>query len=147
MGRLVRIAGTRLTESDWLFPMPEQVLQSDVSGLGVPASRLETVKSLARFFVEHGDDCMELADVKARLLAIKGIGKWTAGYILMRTCGSHDHWPEGDLILRKALSRKKTMITATGLEQAFSQWSPYRAYATIHIWRGYVSSKSSNANS
>ena len=144
MGRLVRIAGTRLTETEWLFPTPEQVLKSGLSALGVPASRLETVKSLASFFAEHGDECLALADVKARLLAIKGIGKWTAGYILMRTGDSHDHWPEGDLILRKALSRKKTMITAAGLEQAFGQWSPYRAYATIHIWRGYGSSKKSN---
>jgi len=144
MGRLVRIAGTRLTETDWLFPTPEQALQSDLSGLGVPASRLATVKSLARFFVEHGDECMALADVKARLLAIKGVGKWTAGYILMRTSNGHDHWPEGDLILRKALSQKKTMITAAGLEQTFTQWSPYRGYAAIHIWRGYVSSKKSN---
>jgi len=146
MGRLVYRAGTRLSETDWLFPAPEQVLQSDLSGLGVPASRLETVKSLAGFFAEHGDQCVARADVKTRLLAIKGIGKWTAGYILMRTCDSHDHWPEGDLVLRKALSRKKTMITAAGLEQAFSQWSPYRSFATIHLWRGYVSSKNSNAN-
>jgi DNA-3-methyladenine glycosylase II len=147
MGRLVRLAGTCLSETDWLFPAPQQVLQSDLGGLGAPTSRLETVKSLAGFFAEQGDDCLALADVKARLLAIKGIGKWTAGYILMRTGDTHDHWPEGDLVLRKALSRKKTMITAAGLEQAFSQWIPYRSFATIHLWRGYVSSKNSNANS
>jgi DNA-3-methyladenine glycosylase II len=147
MGRLVRLAGTRLSETDWLFPTPESVLKSRLSGLGVPGSRLETMKSLATFFAEHGDDCLALADVKARLLAIKGIGKWTAGYILMRTGDSHDHWPEGDLVLRKALSRRETMITAVKLEQAFSQWSPYRSFATIHLWRGYVSSKNSNANS
>ena len=144
MGRLVRMSGTRLTETDWLFPTPEQVLQSDLSRLGIPASRAETVKSLARFFAEHGDECLALSDVTARLLAIKGIGKWTAGYILMRTGDGHDHWPEGDLILRKLLSRKRTMITPAGLEQAFSQWSPYRSFATIHIWRSYVSSKKSN---
>jgi 3-methyladenine DNA glycosylase/8-oxoguanine DNA glycosylase len=64
----------------------------------------------------------------------------------MRSGDGHDHWPEGDLVLRKALSRKnkKTMITVAGLEQAFSQWSPYRSFATIHLWRGYVSSKKSN---
>jgi DNA-3-methyladenine glycosylase II len=147
MGRLVQIAGTRLSETDWLFPTPEQILNSGLRGLGIPGSRLETVKSLAGFFAEHGDDCLALADVKARLLAIKGIGKWTAGYILMRAGDGHDHWPEGDLVLRKALSRKKTMITAAGLEQAFRQWSPYRSFATIHLWRGYVSSKNSNATS
>ena len=145
MGRLVRMAGTRLTETGWLFPAPQQILQSDLSGLGVPASRLDTVKSLAAFFAEHGEECLALADARSRLLAIKGIGKWTAGYILMRTGDGHDHWPEGDLILRKALSGTQTMITPAGLEQVFSQWIPYRSFATIHIWRSYVSSKKSNS--
>jgi len=138
MGRLVRAAGTRLNELSWLFPSAEQIAQSDLGGLGVPGSRMETVKTLARFFAENGDDCLAQADIKDRLLALKGIGKWTAGYILMRTAASHDHWPEGDLILRKALSKDKTMIAHSALEQAFSRWSPYRSYATIHIWKGYA---------
>src|SRR5207237_5480120 len=69
MGRLVRLAGTRLSEIDWLFPTPQQVLKSGLNGMGIPGSRLETVKSLASFFAEHGDQCIALADVKARLLA------------------------------------------------------------------------------
>lgn len=138
MGRLVRAAGTHLNESSWLFPTAEQIAQSDISGLGVPGSRMETVKLLARFFAENGDDCLAQENIKDRLLALKGIGNWTAGYILMRTAVSHDHWPEGDLILRKALSKDKTMIAHAALEQAFSRWSPYRGYATIHIWKGYA---------
>jgi DNA-3-methyladenine glycosylase II len=138
MGRLVRAAGTQLSETAWLFPTPQQVLQARLNGLGVPASRLETVKSLAAFFADNGDDCLTQENIKDRLLTLKGIGKWTAGYILMRTGHDHDHWPEGDLILRKALSKKKEMIAHADLEEAFSQWSPYRSYATIHIWRGFV---------
>ena len=138
MGRLVHAAGTRLSESSWLFPSAEQIAQANLSGLGVPGSRMETVKSLARFFAEHGEQCLEHPEIKDRLLALKGIGKWTAGYILMRTGAGHDHWPEGDLILRKALSKDKTMIAHASLEQAFSRWSPYRSYATIHIWKGYA---------
>ena len=99
---------------------------------------METVKSLAAFFAEHGDQCLAQPEIKDRLLALKGIGKWTAGYILMRTAASHDHWPEGDLILRKALSNDKSMIALAALEQGFSRWSPYRSYATIHIWKGYA---------
>jgi 3-methyladenine DNA glycosylase/8-oxoguanine DNA glycosylase len=138
MGRLVRAAGTRLNESAWLFPTAEQIAQSNLGNLGVPRSRMETVKTLAAFFAEHGEDCLAQEDIKDRLLALKGIGKWTAGYILMRTADGHDHWPEGDLILRKALSQDKTMIAHAALEQAFSRWSPYRSYATIHIWKGYA---------
>jgi DNA-3-methyladenine glycosylase II len=138
MGRLVRAAGTRFNESSWLFPTAKQIAQADLSGLGVPGNRMETVKTLAAFFAEHGEQCLEHADIKDRLLALKGIGKWTAGYILMRTSANHDHWPEGDLILRKALSKDKKMIAHGALEQAFSRWSPYRSYATIHIWKGYA---------
>jgi DNA-3-methyladenine glycosylase II len=138
MGRLVRAAGTRLNDSQWLFPTAEQIAQANLSKLGVPGSRMETVKTLAAFFAEHAEQCLEDADIKDRLLALKGIGKWTAGYILMRTSASHDHWPEGDLILRKALSKDKTMIAHGALEQAFNRWSPYRSYATIHIWKGYA---------
>lgn len=138
MGRLVRAAGTRLSETQWLFPSAEQIAQADLSGLGVPGSRMETVKTLAAFFEEHGEQCLEHADIRDRLLALKGIGKWTAGYILMRTSASHDHWPEGDLILRKALSKDKAMIGHGALEQAFNRLSPYRSYATIHIWKGYA---------
>jgi 3-methyladenine DNA glycosylase/8-oxoguanine DNA glycosylase len=138
MGRLARAAGTRLDESSWLFPTAEQIAESNLAGLGVPGSRMETVKTLAAFFAEHGEDCLVQEDIKDRLLALKGIGRWTAGYILMRTAASYDHWPEGDLILRKALSNGKTMIAHAALEQAFTRWSPYRSYATIHIWKGYA---------
>jgi DNA-3-methyladenine glycosylase II len=138
MGRLVRAAGTRLNESSWLFPTAEQIAHSNLGALGVPGSRMETVKTLAAFFAEHGEQCLSHANIKDRLLSLKGIGKWTAGYILMRTAVSHDHWPEGDLILRKVLSNGKAMIAHAALEQAFSRWSPYRSYATIHIWKGYA---------
>jgi DNA-3-methyladenine glycosylase II len=138
MGRLVRAAGTRLNESSWLFPTAEQIAQSNLGGLGVPGSRMEAVKTLAGFFAEHGEDCLAQEDIKTRLLVLKGIGKWTAGYILMRTAANHDHWPEGDLILRKALSNGDAMLAHAALEQTFSRWSPYRSYATIHIWKGYA---------
>jgi 3-methyladenine DNA glycosylase/8-oxoguanine DNA glycosylase len=138
MGRLVRAAGIQLNESSWLFPTAAQIAQSNLAGLGVPGSRMETVKTLAAFFAEHGEQCLAHPEIKDRLLALKGIGKWTAGYILMRTSASQDHWPEGDLILRKALSNGKAMIAHSALEQAFSCWSPYRSYATIHIWKGYA---------
>ncbi|MGC2744636.1 MAG: AlkA N-terminal domain-containing protein [Candidatus Angelobacter sp.] len=138
MGRLVRAAGTRLDESSWLFPTAEQIVRSNLGALGVPGSRMETVKTLAAFFAEHGDECLAQENIKGRLLALKGIGKWTAGYILMRTAANHDYWPEGDLVLRKALSNGGTMIAHAALEQVFSRWSPYRSYATIHIWKGYA---------
>src|SRR5690242_16698906 len=140
MGRLVRLAGTRANEIDWLFPTPERVLAADLAGLRIPGKRMQTLKSLAVLFAEHGDECLQRDSAVERLLAISGIGRWTAGYILMRTAHNHDHWPEGDLVLRKAMSKKKELADPARLTQRFSRWSPYRSFATIHIWRGYVSS-------
>lgn len=146
MGRLIQIAGTKLDEASWLFPSPAEVVKADLSGLGMPRKRLETVKSLAVFFAEQGDHCLAHPNAADQLLAIAGIGRWTAGYILMRAGAGHDHWPEGDLVLRKALSVEKKLIAPGGLMKAFSRWSPYRSYATIHIWRGYVSDANSTAS-
>jgi len=145
VGRLVRLAGTRVNEIDWLFPSPEQVLAADLAGLGIPQKRLQTLRSLAALFAEQGEECLRRDDAMDRLLAISGIGRWTAGYILMRTAENHDYWPEGDLVLRKALSKRKELVNPAKLARAFSRWSPYRSYATIHIWRGYVSSTNSAA--
>jgi 3-methyladenine DNA glycosylase/8-oxoguanine DNA glycosylase len=138
MGRLVRLAGTRVGETDWRFPSPQQVFAADLTRLGIPRKRRETLRSLAALFVEQGAECLRRPDATERLLAISGIGRWTAGYILMRTSDSHDHWPEGDLILRKALGRNKELAAPAKLVQAFNRWSPYRSYAAIHIWRGYA---------
>src|SRR5579884_1166836 len=146
MGRVVRMAGTQIDETAWLFPTPEQVLRADLSRLGVPQKRLETVKALAAFFAENGDDCLARPEIEKELLCLDGIGKWTVGYILMRSGSGHDHWPEGDLVLRKAMSESKILISPKQLIQKFAQWSPYRSYATIHIWKGYTASQARTAS-
>ena len=142
MGRLVRSAGTRFDDEAWLFPTPEQVLQADLRGMRIPGSRLQTLRELAALFAEHGDHCVARPDIKDRLLAVKGVGRWTAGYILMRTTSGKDHWPEGDLVLRKALSKMPVLMASNQLEQAFQAWSPYRGYATIHLWGASGAAKS-----
>lgn len=140
MGRLAGAAGTRVSESGWLFPSPAEVLAGGLGKLGIPGKRRETLQAVAELFAEQGDHFLGRADAMERLLGISGIGRWTAGYILMRTSATHDHWPEGDLVLRKALGGAGTLMAPARLAEAFSRWSPYRGYATIHIWRGYVSS-------
>jgi AraC family transcriptional regulator of adaptative response / DNA-3-methyladenine glycosylase II len=138
MGRLVRAAGARVSESEWLFPLPEQVLAADLSSLGIPGSRRETLKAISVFMADRGEERLGRPDAMEHLLALRGIGRWTAGYILMRTSQSHDHWPEGDLVLRKALGSGKELISPQRLIEAFRRWSPYRGYATLHLWRGYA---------
>jgi AraC family transcriptional regulator, regulatory protein of adaptative response / DNA-3-methyladenine glycosylase II len=65
-----------------------------------------------------------------QLVALPGIGAWTAHYIAMRALRWTDAFPKEDIALRNALGR----VSATRAEQLSQPWRPWRSYATIHLW-------------
>ena len=69
----------------------------------------------------------------AALLAIEGIGPWTAQMIAMRALGWSDAFPAGDLGIRKALK-----ASARDAEVRARAWRPFRAYAAIHLWQSQI---------
>jgi AraC family transcriptional regulator of adaptative response / DNA-3-methyladenine glycosylase II len=66
-----------------------------------------------------------------RLVALPGIGPWTAQYIAMRALRWTDAWPKEDIVLRKRLGK----VTAAVAELRSQPWRPWRSYATLHLWR------------
>jgi DNA-3-methyladenine glycosylase II/AraC family transcriptional regulator of adaptative response / DNA-3-methyladenine glycosylase II len=69
-----------------------------------------------------------------RLLALPGVGPWTADYLALRVLADRDAFPSGDLVLRRALG-----VTAPrDAEAAGRAWRPWRAYATVHLWTNRV---------
>lgn len=115
-----------------LFPPVEVVAEADLDGLGMPRRRAATVGLLATALAEGridlGDGC-DRDDARARLLALPGVGPWTADYILLRAVGDPDALPATDLVLRqRALER--------GIDLAVDPeaWRPWRAYAAQHLW-------------
>jgi AraC family transcriptional regulator, regulatory protein of adaptative response / DNA-3-methyladenine glycosylase II len=72
--------------------------------------------------------------VGARLMALPGIGPWTAGYIRMRALSDPDVFLEGDVGVVRALRQLAgTGLAATGSAVA-SRWHPWRSYAMHHLW-------------
>jgi AraC family transcriptional regulator of adaptative response / DNA-3-methyladenine glycosylase II len=65
-----------------------------------------------------------------KLMAIRGIGSWTAQYIAMRTMGWPDAFLETDAGVKKALPR----YTAKELLEMAEAWRPWRSYATVNLW-------------
>jgi AraC family transcriptional regulator, regulatory protein of adaptative response / DNA-3-methyladenine glycosylase II len=65
-----------------------------------------------------------------QLIALPGIGAWTAHYIAMRALRWADAFPKEDIALRNALGR----VSAARAEQLSQPWRPWRSYATIHLW-------------
>jgi AraC family transcriptional regulator of adaptative response / DNA-3-methyladenine glycosylase II len=70
------------------------------------------------------------ADVRAGLLALPGIGPWTADYVAFRALGDPDVLLPTDLGVRNAAQRLGIGDVAARSEQ----WRPWRSYALIHLW-------------
>jgi AraC family transcriptional regulator of adaptative response / DNA-3-methyladenine glycosylase II len=72
-----------------------------------------------------------LDDTLAALRGIRGVGEWTVQYIAMRSLAWPNAFPPGDAVLKKQLG----LADAAALTRHASQWEPWRAYATLHVWR------------
>ncbi len=106
-----------------------------VASLGIVSSRARSMIGLAievasgRLQLEAGADPLATME---RLIAIPGIGAWTAHYIAMRALRWPDAFPKEDLVLRKRLGG----VTPALAEDVSQAWRPWRSYATLHLWRG-----------
>ncbi len=119
-----------------LFPTAARLAVADASSLGeigIIRTRGQAIIALAQALSSgelrlSPDDAVEPA--LAALLAIRGIGPWTAHYIAMRTLGWTDAFPPGDVVVLKAM--QTTKVAAAAVAQ---RWQPWRAYAVLHLWR------------
>ena len=133
-GRSAR-AESRAIGLTHFFPTPAVLARADVAKLGMPRSRVATIVTLAE--AASADPSFfegEPRAVREKLLAIKGIGDWTAQYISMRALRDADAFPSGDLGLQKALSRRNQRPSARETETRSEKWRPWRAYAALHLW-------------
>ena len=137
--RLVARAGTKLARPadglTHLFPSPVALAGADLSGLGLTSARARALEALARAVAEGRLDLRASADeVVAGLVALPGIGDWTAQYVALRAFGEPDAFPAADLVLRKAAAVGGPPITARALAARAEAWRPWRGYAVFHIW-------------
>ncbi|HZS94919.1 MAG TPA: AlkA N-terminal domain-containing protein [Chloroflexota bacterium] len=141
VGRLARDLGESLPQRDGrlerLFPRPEAVADADLSRLGLTRARAETLRRLASTVATGGvalDRGADREETRARLLAIPGIGPWTASYIAMRALGDPDAFLESDLAVRRAAERLGLDPTPRSLLAYAERWRPWRAYAVLYLW-------------
>ena len=75
------------------------------------------------------------AQAIAALVAIKGIGPWTAHYIAMRALAWPDAWPPQDVALLNAMNLPNTAKGQREADAIAEAWRPWRSYAVLHTWR------------
>jgi AraC family transcriptional regulator of adaptative response / DNA-3-methyladenine glycosylase II len=132
LGRITAELGT-----DGLFPTAEQIAGSEGVIRG-PASRVRTILAVAEA-VADGRLSLDVAtpvdEFTARLVALPGIGPWTAGYLAMRILGNPDVLLASDLVVLQCAAQLGLPATAKNLTAHGERWAPWRSYATLHLWR------------
>lgn len=136
-GRLAAICGTRLArpvgELTAAFPSAAAIADADLGQLGMPGARRTTLRTLAAALAAGRIDLRAGADAaaaEAALLALRGIGPWTAAYVRMRGLGDPDVFLPGDVGVRRALAG----LGLTGTAATGERWQPWRSYAVHHLW-------------
>jgi len=135
-GRLVRSFGRQLSASHGLthlFPEPQVLADAKLTSIGLPASRAEAIRHLARSVCSHEIDFNTVTDsytLLSRLGELPGIGNWTTQYVAMRALGEPDAFPAGDMGLLRALR----ISSPRALEARAEKWRPWRAYASMYLW-------------
>jgi len=130
-------------------PTPQQVVDTPfekLRGIGLSNAKVSYIQNVARFELEKGMDHKKLnklsnEEVIEYLTQIKGVGRWTTEMLLMFALGREDVFAIDDLGLQQAVinlydlkHRKKKIMLARILEIS-EQWSPYRTYASMYMWR------------
>ena len=117
-----------------LFPSPAILAKADLADIGLTGARARTLKELAAGVQDGVVDMGNGEELRARLMAVPGIGAWTAEYIAMRGLADPDAFPGGDLVLQRMAGEGKRLTEKQLLARA-EQWRPWRAYAVLHLWR------------
>ncbi len=141
-GRLVARFGAELgplADGDvtHLFPTPASLAAADPETLAMPRARARSLVGLAaalaggELVLRRGD---EPGGARERLLALPGIGPWSADYIVMRVLGDHDVFLAGDLGVRRALERAGLAGDPRSAASLAERWRPVRSYAMQYLW-------------
>jgi AraC family transcriptional regulator of adaptative response / DNA-3-methyladenine glycosylase II len=139
-GRLVADYGEPLARPagsvTHLFPSASALANADPDRLAMPGARQRALQSLAAALASGELELRDGADpddVRRQLLALPGIGPWTAEYIAMRALRDADAFLPGDLGIRRALTRLGRDGSPAAAARLAERWRPYRAYAFQYL--------------
>ena len=144
----LRAAASPLTPTRFLKLSDTQLKQIGFSRQKTLYTRL-LAESLVKRHLDL-NDLHDLSDDAARkfLIALKGIGTWTADIYLLSALRRPDIWPVGDLALAVAVQEVKRLRSRPSparLEKLGQLWRPYRAVAARLFWHAYLSKRGQNS--
>lgn len=145
----------------WRFPQPATVQDLSPEALRelqFTGKKAEYIIGLARLIADGAlskESLLAARDededraVERRLLAIRGIGPWTAHYVMMRCLRDPAAFPIGDAGLHNALKQRLGLDrkpTEEEMKRLFSRWRGWEAYAVFYLWRSLTPSPAPDPN-
>lgn len=139
--KLTQLCGAPLArpigEVTHCFPSVAAIAALDPESLPMPRARGRALVGLAAALAEGDvqlDGAADRLRVREQLVALRGIGHWTAEYVAMRALRDPDAFLSTDLGVRRGFEALGLDGSSRAAERAAERWRPYRAYALQHLW-------------
>jgi DNA-3-methyladenine glycosylase II len=128
------------------YPTPADILNTDhdiLRSVGLSNAKAKYIKNIAQAFLDGTVDHQNLGklsdeEIMEKLIAIKGVGPWTAQMFLMFTLNRPDVFPAGDLGVQKGFQqyfKLKKLPSPKIMEKRAKKWKPYRTVASLYFWK------------
>lgn len=120
-----------------LFPDAADLTEISAETWSMPGARVRALESLARAVVDGRvvlDRSADRDEVRAAMMAVPGIGTWTASYVAMRALGDPDVFLPTDVGVRRGAERLGLGASPAEIEAASHAWRPWRSYALMYLW-------------
>ena len=114
------------------FPTADVLADASFDGIGLTGGRIKTLRAAAEAHAAGElplDPSADRDEARSRLLALPGVGPWTADYVAMRALADPDAFPGSDLVLKRRVS---------DLDLNPERWRPWRSYAAMHLWLDHL---------
>jgi DNA-3-methyladenine glycosylase II len=131
----------------WVFPTYEQIAQltpADLADIKMTVKKSEYIIGIAQLMAS-GELSKEkllrmdsLKEAEKSLIKIRGIGPWTANYVLMRCLRYTSAYPIDDVGLHNAIKHLTGSEKKPAKEELLKlsmRWEGWQAYATFYLWR------------
>jgi DNA-3-methyladenine glycosylase II len=147
LNRLATARGTSLgtpPNVGYAFPAPEQMVQmlpEELRAIGFSRQKARALLDLADAVSGQGLDLESLASeadaaIGRQLVELRGVGRWTAEYALLRGFGRLQVFPGDDVGAQKKLARwlgRSGPLDYAGVVRAVAPWRPYAGVVYFHL--------------
>ena len=129
------------------FPKPEQILEASdeaIRGVGFSNAKLLAIRDIAAKtqsgLIPTRAAALKLSDEEliARIVEVRGVGRWTVEMLLIFTLGRPDVFPSDDFGVRngwRIINKLEDMPKPKELRELAARWQPHRTLAAWYLWR------------